>query len=84
MFLGTARTFDLKVYQQETGKDYKRIVRYLCSVEGSDIADHMEVPSLPGHVWIEAQPSIKKERVSVHQVDTDKEYAKILQRKYDN
>ena len=33
--------------------------------------------SLPGHAWIETQPLIKK-------VDTDKEYAKILQRKYDN
>ena len=84
MFLGTARTFDLKEYQQETGKDYQRIVLYLCSVEGSDIVDHMEVPSLLGHVWIEAQPSIKKERVSVHQVDTYGEYAKTFQRKYDN
>ena len=83
MFLGTARAFDLKEYQQETGKDYKIIVLYLCSVEDSDFLDHMEVPDLPGHAWTESQPPIKKERVSVHQVDTDEEYAKILQRKYD-
>ena len=66
----------MKEYQ-ETGKDYKRIVLLLCSVEDRDIVDHMEVPSLPGHAWIETQPPIKK-------VDTDQEYAKILQRKYDN
>ena len=84
MFLGTARAFDLKEYQQETGKDYKSIVLCLCSVEDRDFVDHVEVPSLPGHACIGAQPPIKKERVSVHQVDTDEEYAKILQRKYDN
>ena len=44
----------------------------------------MKVPSLPGHAWIETQPPIKRERVSVLQVDTDEEYAKIPQRKYDN
>ena len=74
----------MKEYQQETGKDYKRIVLYLCSVKDRDFADHMEVPSLPRHDWIETQPPIKIERVSVLQVDTDEEYAKILQRKYDN
>ena len=83
MFLGTARAFDLKEYQQETGKNYKRIVLYLCSVEDSDFVDDMEVPDLPGHAWTESQPPIKKERVSVYKVDTDEEYAKILQRKYD-
>ena len=57
---------------------------YLCSVEDRDFVDHMEVPRLPGHAWIETQPPIKKERVSVIQLDTDEEYAKILQRKYDN
>ena len=36
------------------------------------------------HAWIEVRPPIRKERVSVHQVDTDEEYAKILQRKYGN
>ena len=82
MFLGTARAFDLKEYQQETGKNYKRIVLYLCSVEDSDFVDDMEVPDLPGHAWTESQPPIKKERVSVYKVDTDEEYAKILQRKY--
>ena len=35
-------------------------------------------------LWIETQPPIKQESVSVLQVDTDEEYAKILQRKYDN
>ena len=70
MLLGTARAFDLKEYQQETGKDYKRIVLYLCSVEESNFVDHMEVSDLPGHAWTESQPPIKKERVSVHQVDT--------------
>ena len=84
MFLGNARAFDLKEYQQETGKDYKRIVLYLFSVEDRDFVDHMKVPSLPGHAWIETQPPIKRERVSVLQVDTDEEYAKIPQRKYDN
>ena len=84
MFLGTARAFDLKEYQQETGKDYKRIVLHLCSIEDRGFVDHMEVPSLPGHAWIETQPPIKQESVSVLQVDTDEEYAKILQRKYDN
>ena len=54
---------------------------YLCSVEDRDFVDHMEVLSLPGHAWIETQPSVKKERVSVHQVDTDEEYAKILTKK---
>ena len=53
-------------------------------MEDRDFVDHVEVPSLPGHACIGAQPPIKKERVSVHQVDTDEEYAKILQRKYDN
>ena len=84
MFLGTARAFDLKKYQQKTGKDNKRIVLYLCSIEDRHFVDHMGVPSLPGHAWIETQPPIKKESVSVLQVDTDEEYAKILQRKYDN
>ena len=74
----------MKEYQQETGKDYNRIVLYLCSVKDRDFFDHMEVPSLPRHNWIETQPPIKIERVSVLQVDTDEEYAKILQRKYDN
>ena len=37
----------MKEYQQEIGKDYKRIVLYLCSVEERDFGDHMEVPSLP-------------------------------------
>ena len=74
----------MKEYQQETGKDYKRIVLYLCSIEDRGFVDHMEVPSLPGHAWIETQPPIKQESVSVLQVDTDEEYAKILQRKYDN
>ena len=84
MFLGNARAFDLKEYQQETGKDYKRIVLYLFSVEDRDFVDHMKVPSLPGLAWIETQPPLKKERVSVLQVDTDEEYAKILQRNYGN
>ena len=84
MFLGTARAFNLKEYQQETDKDYKRTVLYLCSVEDRDFVDHVEVPSLPGHSWIEAQLLIKKERVSAHQVDIDKECARTLQRKYDN
>ena len=44
----------------------------------------MEVPSLPGPAWIETQPPVKKERVSVLQLDTGEEYSKILQRKYDN
>ena len=84
MFLGNARAFDLKEYQQETGKDYKRIVLYLFSVEDRDFVDHMKVPSLPGLAWIETQPPLKKERVSVLQVDTDEEYAKILQTNYGN
>ena len=71
----------MKEYRQETDKDYNRIALYLCSVEDRDFVDHMEVLSLPGHAWIETQPSEKKERVSVHQVDTDKEYAKILTKK---
>ena len=57
---------------------------YLCFVKDRDFVDHVKVPSLPGHAWTEAQPPIKKEKASVHQVDTDKQYAKILQRKYDN
>ena len=84
MFLDTARAFDLKEYQQETGKDYKSIVLCLCSVEDRDFVDLMEVSSLPRHDWIETQHPIKIERVSVLQVDPDEEYAKILQRKYDN
>ena len=44
----------------------------------------MEVPSLPGYAWIETKPPIKKERLYVLQVDTDEEYAKILQRNYNN
>ena len=57
---------------------------YLCWVEDRDFVDPIEIPSLPRHAWIEAQPPTKKERVSVRQVNTDEEYAKILQRKYDN
>ena len=57
---------------------------YLCFVKDRDFVDHVKVPSLPGHAWTEAQPPIKKGKASVHQVDTDKQYAKILQRKYDN
>ena len=41
--------FDLKEYQQETSKDYKGIMLYLCSVEDRDFVNYMEVPSLPGH-----------------------------------
>ena len=84
MLLGTAKAFDLKEYQYETGKDHKRIVFYLCFVKDRDFIDHVEVPSLPGHAWTEVQPPIKKEKASVHQVDTDEQYAKVLQRKYDN
>ena len=74
-------------FERISTRDWQRLQKN-CAVpiliEDRDFVDHMEVPSLTGHAWIEARPPIRKERVSVHQVDTDEEYAKILQRKYDN
>ena len=42
--VGTSRPFNLKEYQQETGKDFKRIVLYLCSKEDRDFVDDEELP----------------------------------------
>ena len=39
---GTSEVFNLKTYQEEVGKDFKRIVLYLCKTADIDFCDHIK------------------------------------------
>ena len=76
--VGTSRPFNLKEYQQETSKDFERIVLYYFSKE--DFVDDEELPhfsNYPNEKLGLKEPPFKK-RFSNDQIQADEMYAKNL------
>ena len=79
----TTEFFSLKRYKEEIGKDYKSIVRHLCTNEDVNASEN------PDTEWEESQhsedehgPSEKKLRIT--QVESDEMLARQLQSELDN
>ena len=80
--IGTSKPFNLKEYQQETDKDFKRIVLYLCSKEDRGFVDDEELPQFsnyPNEKLEFEEPPFKK-RFSSNQIQVDEMFVKNLQK----